>query len=77
MTAQKHVVLEHDSEPELVLPLIREQFTLQSLVLEKQYRSNHAQSGAVQVDMSLRASRYAFCFGPAGLIMCHNIPIIN
>ena len=60
MTAPKHVELEPDSEPERVLPQIREQFSLQSLVLEKPSRSNHAQSGAVQVDMFLRAFSYIY-----------------
>ncbi len=51
MTAPKHVAREHDSEPELVSPQIREQFSLQFLVLENLNKSNHVQNGAVQVDI--------------------------
>lgn len=49
MTAQKHVVLGHGIETESVWPLIQDQCLLQLHVLENLIRSNHVQSGAVQV----------------------------
>ena len=49
-TAPKRVGLEHDSETELVLPLIGEEFSLQFPVLEKLNRPSFAQNGVVQVE---------------------------
>ena len=49
MTAPKHVVLGHGIETESVWPLIQDQCLLQLHVLENLIRSNHVQSGAVQV----------------------------
>ena len=51
VTAPKHVVLGHDIETGSVWPLIQDQCLLRLHVLENLIRSNHAQSGAVQVNV--------------------------
>ena len=49
MTALKHVAVVHDIERESVWPLMIERSLPRLNVLENLIRSNHVQSGAVQV----------------------------
>jgi len=56
LTALKHAVLEYVSETEHVTPLIKGQFSLQFLALENLNKSSHAQNGAVQVGVFVKAS---------------------
>ena len=49
MTALKHVAVVHDIERESVWPLMIERSLHRLHVLENLIRSNHVQSGAVQV----------------------------
>ena len=51
MIVPKHAVLVHDIVTEHAWPLIREQFSLLSHVLENLRRLCHVQNGTAQVDM--------------------------
>ena len=67
MTAQKHVVLGHGIETESVWPLMIERSLPRLNVPENLIRSNHVQSGAVQVYI-IEAYNYEYYQGRITII---------